>query len=155
MPDEQNFNDTSVLCPQLDGGLGPETLQVLGGHCEDVVGVSEEAGEREVLSLEGLVPDLYPRPLLAVLWPHREDVAQALPVDGGGWWWVPVDIQPSAQCGDLLPQEGGRAAGSWDGSKAGGQSQYCYSLSLCVWVWNDSLLALDDPIVFWEDTLKL
>ena len=107
------------------------------------------------LGFERFISDLYPGSLPAGLRPVGEDVAQELPVDGGGCRRVPVDIQPSAQCGDLLPQEGGRAAGSWERSKAGGQSQYCYSLSLCVWVWNDSLLALDDPIVFWEDTLKL
>ena len=47
--DDENFDETmispsntSVFCPQLDGGLRSESLQVLGGHREDVVGVSLE-----------------------------------------------------------------------------------------------------------------
>ena len=49
MRDDENFDETmispsntSVFCPQLDGGLRSESLQVLGGHSEDVVGVSLE-----------------------------------------------------------------------------------------------------------------
>ena len=40
---------TSILGPQLYGSRGSETLQVLGCHGEDVVGVSEETVEGVVL----------------------------------------------------------------------------------------------------------
>ena len=42
---------TSVLSPQLYGGLWSEPLQVLGGHSEDVVGVSLETAQWVVLAI--------------------------------------------------------------------------------------------------------
>ena len=60
------------------------------------------------LSFKGLVSDLNPRPLLVVLFPEGEDVAQELSIDGGGWRRIPVNIQPGAECGNLAPDEGWR-----------------------------------------------
>ena len=40
---------TSVFCPQLDDGLGTETLEVPCGHSDDVVCVAREPGQGGVL----------------------------------------------------------------------------------------------------------
>ena len=40
---------TSVLCPQLDDGLGTKTLEVPGGHSDDIVCVAREPGKGVVL----------------------------------------------------------------------------------------------------------
>ena len=33
---------TPILGPELDGGLGPEPLEILGGDSDDVIGVTEQ-----------------------------------------------------------------------------------------------------------------
>ena len=38
----ENMLLTPILGPELDGGLGSEALEILGGDSDDVIGVTEQ-----------------------------------------------------------------------------------------------------------------